>query len=785
MHIQHPLLVREAVEFRGFQANLARIAGERNTLVVVPTGLGKTVVAVLVLADLLKEGGKRVLILAPTKPLVEQHGRFLKEVLTEPWRDRVEVLTGHVAPAKREALAQGDVLLCATPQVIANDVVAGRLDMGSFDLIVFDEAHRASGDYPYTFLGQEALRHNPRGKRLGLTASPGHEVARIDEVRQHLGLSHVEIRTASDADVAPFVQETEVTWETLPLPPSLARVTARLEEVLAEKVRLLKGLGVLKGGSRPNRRDLLEAGSRLQAKVRQRADPDPSIYNGLSIQAQAMKVRHAIELAQTQGAEPFLAFAAKWEDGESKAARVLASDRRIQEAVQIARYAGEDNPKLERTAALIAQQRAASPDARAIVFTHYRNTCEQVAAHLATLDGVRPAVFVGQTKKDGAGMTQKQQAATVAAFKAGEHNVLVATSVAEEGLDIPDTDLVVFYEPIPSEIRAIQRRGRTGRHRDGQVVVLMTKGTADEAYHWSSRRKEQQMVKELHQLRATLRQRQGQSPPASEPPSTEVPAPAAGQTRLDAPASRPAPPAAPPSRPAAPASAPPSAPAMAGGARVVCDSREQAGGVVRALHEAGFQVEVRQLDVGDFVLSDRVAVERKEVKDFVDSLIDGRLMEQVKALTVYPKPLLVIEGDSLHGHRSISAEALHGAVASIAVDFGVPVLRTQDARETADLLAAVAKREQRRGGRKIAIRPGSATLTDKDRALHILAGLPGVDKVRAHRLLDHFGSLEGVFGASMEALAEVEGIGAKTAGEIRRIITWSLPGKLAPATETV
>ena len=103
----------------------------------------------------------------------------------------------------------------------------------------------------------------------------------------------------------------------------------------------------------------------------------------------------------------------------------------------------------------------------------------------------RPARFVGQAAKEGdKGLTQKQQLSIINDFKAGKFNVLIATSVAEEGLDIPSTDLVVFYEPIPSEIRAIQRRGRTGRKMAGKVIILITKGTPDEGYYWASKRKE-------------------------------------------------------------------------------------------------------------------------------------------------------------------------------------------------------------------------------------------------------------------------------------------------------
>lgn len=781
MHVTHPLLKPESVEFRGYQANLARIAAKQDTLVVLPTGMGKTVVALLTLADALKDGAQRILLLAPTKPLVEQHGQFFGKVLAEPWASRVRTVTGHVSPEKRKSTYDDPGLVCATPQVVQNDVISGTLDLATIDWVVFDEAHRAAGDYPYVFLGQELLKRNPKGRRLGLTASPGHDVRKIDEVRASLGLPHVEIRTPADSDVSAYVQDVGIEWETLPLPPTMARVSAKLTEAFADRVRQLKALGQLKSaGSRPGRRDLLEVQGKLQTIIKQEANPDASFFHGLSLVAQAMKLQHAIEQVETQGAAAFVEYLEGIRDEAngpkpSKASRSILDDARVNEAYHIARFDDAENPKMGRTGVLVQDALEKDPKSLIIVFTHYRSTCEGVVGHLAKLPGVRPVMFVGQGKRgEQAGLTQKQQADAVERFKRGEHNVLVATSVAEEGLDIPETDLVVFYEPIPSEIRSIQRRGRTGRKRAGRVVVLMTKGTQDEAAHWASRRKEKQMVQELHTLRGQLTGRPGG-------PALVQPLPK-GQATLDGSASTNKPPrtqsaqttAPQPSAPSAPSAAPKSGsedrPVQLGsGPRIVLDHREQAGGVTRHLHALGAQLEARQLDVGDFVLSDRVVVERKTATDFIDSLIDGRLFEQLKALKSYPRPFVVIEGDGLYGVRNLSAEAVAGALAAITVDHGIPVLQTKDALETARFLAAVAKREQQREGRKIALRPGKP-LTDEERQLFLLGGLPGVSDVLARRLLERFGSVLAVFNASVRDLADIEGLGPQKASEIRRLL---------------
>ncbi|HET6399419.1 MAG TPA: ERCC4 domain-containing protein, partial [Candidatus Thermoplasmatota archaeon] len=215
------------------------------------------------------------------------------------------------------------------------------------------------------------------------------------------------------------------------------------------------------------------------------------------------------------------------------------------------------------------------------------------------------------------------------------------------------------------------------------------------------------------------------------------------------------------------------------------DHREQSGAVVRGLHALGVRLEARQLEVGDFVLSDRVVAERKSMRDFVDSLVDGRLFPQLRSLKAYPRPLLVLEGDSLLGHRNLSAEALYGALASVTVDYGIPVLQARDGAETARLLAAIAKREQSGAERKVAVRPGKGPMSDAERLVFILGGFPGVSDLLAQRLLSHFGSLQAVLDADAARLAAVEGIGSHKAGEIRRLLEldWLAPPPVR--TETV
>ena len=226
MYVEHPLLRRQAIEQRAYQVNIAARCLERSTLVVLPTGMGKTVIATLVIAEVLRGRGGKVLFLAPTKPLVEQHAAYLTDVLLA---GTVAVFTGEKPPEDRELEWRTCKIVCSTPQVIENDLRHERMTLDDVSLVVFDEAHRAVGDYAYVDV---ATRYRERGGSLilGMTASPGSQVAKILEVCGNLDVTpdHVEIRTEFDADVAPYVHDIQVER----IPVEVPAETGRMRELL-------------------------------------------------------------------------------------------------------------------------------------------------------------------------------------------------------------------------------------------------------------------------------------------------------------------------------------------------------------------------------------------------------------------------------------------------------------------------------------------------------------------------------------------------------------------------
>jgi len=183
-------------------------------------------------------------------------------------------------------------------------------------------------------------------------------------------------------------------------------------------------------------------------------------------------------------------------------------------------------------------------------------------------------------------------------------------------------------------------------------------------------------------------------------------------------------------------------------------------------------VEEQRLPVGDYLLSKRVAVERKTSSDFLSSLMDGRLFRQAEELrTNFKRPLFILEGDSLFNDgRRIHPNAIRGALASISLDYGVPIIRTENNLETAEMLFSIAKREQIERRKSISVRGQKWKRSTNEIQEYIVAGLPKINRLKAKALLKHFGTPERVFTASREELMEAPGVGEKLAKKIRLLM---------------
>ncbi len=520
--VEHPRIRPGVLENRLYQERIAETANRHNTLVVLPTGLGKTAIALRVIAEhLLVYPTRSVLVLAPTRPLVVQHARSVAESLFAP---APVVLTGTLAPDRRLALLAPPQVVVATPQVIANDLRDAAISLDPFSLVVFDEAHRAVGDYPYVAIGR-ANRDGPRARVLAMTASPGARKDRIEEVWSNLGIERFEYRSADDDDVRPYFHGIGVESETVPVPPEVRHLAILLRAAVRRQAEVLRRFNLLPGGE-ASRRDLLALSQRLQREVQAARHRGENAANGvwaaLTAEAVAMKGLYALELIETQGVGALREFLDKQQPRAdarpTPAQRTFLGDPDVQKVEEALRSLTLEHPKVARAVAIVTEELHRAPNSRVIVFAQYRDTASLLSEQLAQLADplVRPARFVGQaSRRRDEGLTQKAQIALLDDFRAGRLNCLVATSVAEEGLDIPSTDLVLFYEPVPSMIRTIQRRGRTGRARAGRVVVLVAEGTRDVSLERSARSKERRMHDLLEEIQAEMDR--GRPPP---PPPT-------------------------------------------------------------------------------------------------------------------------------------------------------------------------------------------------------------------------------------------------------------------------
>ncbi|MCX6661123.1 MAG: DEAD/DEAH box helicase, partial [Euryarchaeota archaeon] len=717
VYLHHDFIKPDLVERREYQWNIANSATNASTLVVLPTGMGKTIIALLVIAKELAKD-KNILFLSPTKPLVNQHAQSLAVFLTLP--DSVAVFTGEVAPEKRIALWNSKRIIVSTPQVIENDLIAHRYDLSKISRIIFDEAHRAAGNYSYVFIAEMFKKQQNERRCLGMTASPGNNLSEILEVCKNLEITNIEIRTKIDPDVRPYVHDLEIKWKEIQLPVEFNYTLQLLRKALSERLITLKNIGVLDSASVSliNRKKLLEIQQTIQTELRSRQQPPQDLFKAASMQNAAIKLVHAIELLQTQGVNALKSYVTRLTNeatskGGSKASRDILSDPNVLEAIAYIKSLKIEHPKIQEIVNIIKDQFSRKNDSKIIVFTHYRDTSQFVLKQLEGLPLVKPVRFIGQAGKDNdKGLTQKEQIDIIKRFKQDEFNVLIATSVAEEGLDIPSTDLVVFYEPVPSEIRTIQRKGRTARQMAGKVIILIAKGTPDEAYYWSSRQKERRMHQELEVLRNALRNKI-QDPTAIYQTALHQ----ENQKKLEEYPKK-------------------------SSVKIIVDHRESRSPVMRFLTQKDVLVEPQQLDVGDYIISSRIGVERKTVDDFLGSLIEGKLFVQMKNLrATYSRPLLLIEGEGLLTKRNMSHNAIFGSIAAIIVDFGIPIITTQTAQETADFLAVMAQREQKEGDRAVAIRGEKTARTVSEQQQFLVEGLPNVSAVLAQRLLQHFGSI--------------------------------------------
>ena len=748
--VNHEFL-REGVEARAYQLRSLQRILSFSTLMVMPTGFGKTAVQWMAMAEYLRNGAEKIVLVAPTTGLVDQQVRMAKERLRLD-EDRIVAYTGDTPPEKRRGRWEEATVVMATPQVIRNDAMNSIIDLSEVELLILDEAHHATGNHAYAQVGNLYRRAKPDGRVLAATASPGSNARTVSEVQRNLNVNNLDLAKRGEALMQPYDVDMEIHLHRLDLPDTLTTLIQPLKTHFEGEVHHLQRLGFLAPKEYIGTRDIEKAQLSASRAIQQR---DVRGYDAARRVADLRRIHILTNLLQTQGTSVAKAFLDRAEEegrGGRKTNRLLALP--VIHALRLAlKDVAELHPKQAIVTRLVENEIKTKPEGKVLVFTEFRDSVQQIVALLQPLPGVHPDEFVGQSSRGSQkGMTQKEQLAQLQRFRDGEINVLVATSVGEEGLDVPSADLVVLYEPVPSAVRAIQRRGRTARQRAGSVHMLVTNDTRDAYVQRASEQQEANMHNLLSRmvkqktflesftvnpkaLEAFSVRENGATQPAEAFLQEAIKA--AGPVRLEEGSvermqRRPSPQS---NRTAPPLTAdqrrpqqqkglfdddfrPPEtqgntaslsrltqvvlnaaeeeieAVGVRGeGAGIAIDHREGQSTLPGYLKSLGFNITLTHLPCGDVRLSERVLIERKTARDLLTSIKDGRLLQQCRSLRASAaRPLLLIEtgGEASYG---IHPNAVLGALAHVTLDLGVPVMMVRDAKETAHFLAVASKRE--------------------------------------------------------------------------------------------
>lgn len=739
----HPFL-KDGVEARAYQIRALKNALSSSCLMVMPTGFGKTAVEWMAMAEFLRLHEKKIILIAPTTGLVAQQQRMAREMMNiDP--ELILRYTGETPPEKRTEIWLKGRILMATPQVIRNDATNRRISLDEVSLIIFDEAHHATGNHAYAQVGDLFLSQNNDGFTLAATASPGSNKGAILEVAKRLGIDRLDVSVKDEAMLRPYAVKLHNDIIYVDLPESLKTLIFPLQEHQSREVENIQRMGFMGSVKNLTSRIITEAQQSVSRAISRR---DKRGYNAARKISDIRRMHMLLDLLKTQGVYAGLAFLDKAETegrtGDRGTNRFL-SQPVIHNFRNNAKNLGELHPKAGIVREMVLERINENPNSRILIFTEYRYTVKNLTELLSNIKGVKVSQFIGQSSSGKQkGMTQKEQLSRLEEFRSGEINVLVATSVGEEGLDVPAAELVLMYEPVPSAIRSIQRRGRTARQSSGTVKTLVAKDTRDQYVSHAAKARERKMYNNLAEI-----ERQGRIEfrPSSvedilasfqieidgeritadefleaettrlnklypiEPTNDNV----QNDTRVnDKKQSKTV--LAKDKRPRNQMGLDQFFDKKSGtkGQReqeidsinaanevieqmteeiksiVKLDYREASSTLAAYVSSLGMTVEYDNLTTGDIQIEQDILIERKTSRDLLTSIIDGRLFKQCQRMKNSKiKPLLLIELGEIG--NSVHPNAVLGALAHVTLDLGVPIITTKDSMESAHLIYLIAK----------------------------------------------------------------------------------------------
>ncbi len=746
--IDHHLIVSNEIEKREYQDYLFNKGVDQSTLIVLPTGLGKTIVSLYITADRLLTHKKSIsLLLAPTKPLVKQHKKTYQKFLDISDSQIIE-FSGDIRPEEREQIWNDKPsVVIATPQVIQNDLINNRISLENVSHLTFDESHKAMGEYPYGYIADKYVEQSKNELITGLSASPGETKEDILTVCDNINVSSIEVLTEDNEMVSKYIHDTKIKPRFIDINEDVLEIRDTIQEIFKDNLVTLKEEGYINSA----RKDLSTTQmNRDRGKIQKEMQKgDSGAYKAMSLWAESMKLKQAIERIETQGHKSFIEYYNRLENeakeqDSSKAVQRIISNPKIQKSVEKAKNIDEDFDKLIALKSELVHS-VKLDNGKALVFTKSRDTVSIIIDYLS--DDFEVGRLVGQSDSGKSkGMKQSEQQREIEKFSNNEYEVLVSTQVGEEGLDIPQVDLVVFYEPVTRGIEKIQRQGRTGRTSKGKVTILIANDTRDVGFYYKSKNSQNNMendVKNLQEI-TNLEKEINEKLKSKQLKLSDIQDTDSFDTENNK-------------------------------YTIIPDNREMQSSIVRKL-DVNDNIDLqspKNLEVGDYIVSNECAIERKSITDFKDTITGERSFKQFKDLSnSYDKPILILEGDRGELYSgNIHKNAIYGALYSIKYDFGIEIHNTINEQDTSDYLTYLAKKEQEDKEKNKTINPHGKkeTKTLKQQQEYIVSSVENIGPKNAMNLLEHFGSIKNIVNASKDELKQIDDIGDKKANNIYNI----------------
>ncbi|KAI7871733.1 hypothetical protein BDF14DRAFT_898202 [Spinellus fusiger] len=492
---------------RSYQYYIVKKALFTNTLVALPTGLGKTFIAAVVMLNYYRWfPSSKIIFMAPTRPLVAQQIEACFKVCGMSQEDTVDMTGSSTPPGKRKLLWRNKRVFFVTPQLLQNDIQSRTCPADQIVCVVVDEAHKATGQYAYTQVIKLIVDTHEHFRVLALTATPGTTIANVQVVLDNLRIAHIEIRTEDSTDIRDYSHGKNIHTIVVKLDygAGATGVVPQAAKTFRDSVftpvlkRLKKHQGIQEDTVERNTPYQLLM-SRQQFNARAKNLP-PAVRGMVQVDfVIAESLSRAFEMLCQHGVGPFLSSIDQTladmqqvlDSGKhlSREKMKLLSDLQLKRLLDGLRlnylqpgFVG--HPKLDSLVHTVLQHFSDADESgmddrqtKIIVFSSYRSSVDEIIKVLSQHTPlVRCMSFVGQAngKSGTKGLNQKEQQEVISKFQSGQVNVIVATSIGEEGLDIGEVDLIICYDSQSSPIRMLQRMGRTGRRRQGRCVLLMT-----------------------------------------------------------------------------------------------------------------------------------------------------------------------------------------------------------------------------------------------------------------------------------------------------------------------